>query len=68
MSGYLVAARRSSLTGGRGRGGRGGDSFGSVSVGSMQPIRQAVIGLIQWGRRVEVLHGAEIFGGNRLKG
>lgn len=69
LKAHLVAAGRScSLTGGRGRRRRGGDGFGGVRVGSVQPVGKAVIGVIGRARRVEVLHGAEIFRGHRLEG
>lgn len=56
------------MTGGRGRGGRGGDSLRDVGVGSVQPVGDAVIHIFRLGRWIEVLHGAEIFGGDRLEG
>lgn len=56
------------MTGGGGRGGRGGDGFRDVGVGSVQPIGKAVVHILQLRRRIEVLHGAEIFRGDRLEG
>lgn len=66
---YLVTSGcRSSVTGGRGRGGRGGDSFRDMGVGSVQPVGNAMVHILRLGRRIKVLHGAEIFGGDRLEG
>lgn len=67
---YLVATgcRWSSMAGGRGRGGRGGDSFRDMGVGSAQPVGEAMVHVLRLGRRIEVLHGAEIFGRDRLEG
>lgn len=67
--GYLVTAGCcSSMTGGRGRGGGGGDSFRDMGVGSVQPIGKPVIHVIRLGGWIEILHGAEIFGGDWLEG
>ena len=56
------------MTGGRrGRGGAG-DSFWDFGVRSVQSVRKAVIHVVHFGRRIEVLHGAEVFGGDRLEG
>lgn len=56
------------MTGGRGRGGRGGDSLRDMGVGSVQPVGDAMIHIFRLGRWIEILHGAEIFGGDRLEG
>lgn len=39
-----------------------------MGVGSVQPIGKAVVHIVRLGRWIEVLHGAEIFGGDRLEG
>lgn len=39
-----------------------------MRVGSVQPVGEAVIAVIGGGGRVEVLHGAEVFGGDGLEG
>lgn len=56
------------MAGGRGGGGRGGDGLSDVGVGPVKPVGDAVIDVLRLGRRVEVLHGAEVFGGDRLEG
>lgn len=56
------------LPGGRGGRGRGGGGFGGVRVGPVKPVGEAVIGVVGRGRRVEVLHGAEVLGGDGLEG
>lgn len=56
------------MAGGRGGGGRGGDGLSDVGVGPVEPVGDAVIDVLRLGRRVEVLHGAEVFGGDRLEG
>lgn len=66
---HLVAGwRRSSVTWRWGRRRRGGDSFGNMGVRSVQAVREAMIHVLWFGRRVEVLHWAKILGGHRLKG
>lgn len=39
-----------------------------MAVRSVQSVGKAVIHVLQLGRRVEVLHGAEVFGGDGLEG
>ncbi len=39
-----------------------------MGVGSVQSVGQALVYILRLGRRVEVLHGAEIFGGDWLEG
>ena len=34
----------------------------------MQPVGKAMVHILRLGRRIEVLHGAEIFGRDRLEG
>lgn len=39
-----------------------------MGVGSVQPVGKAMIHIFGLGGWIEVLHGAEIFGGDRLEG
>jgi len=56
------------MTGGRGRRRGGGDRLRDMGVRSMQSVRKAVIHILRLGRRIKVLHGAEVFWGDRLEG
>lgn len=39
-----------------------------MGVGSVQPVGNAMVHILRLGRWIKVLHGAEIFGGDRLEG
>lgn len=39
-----------------------------MGIGSVQPIGKAMIHIVRLRRWIKVLHGAEIFGGDRLEG
>lgn len=56
------------MTGGWGGGGGSGDSFRDMGVSPVQPIWKAMVHILRLRGRIEVLHGAEVFGRDRLEG